>query len=119
MSHKDKSSAKNSKPPIKTPVVLNIDVFIDIFSFLEPRDWIRMERVSKQFQLCVNYWCRRLTHIGINSGVEINNYCPKLAVTPRNYVFPNRILECHSDEKLCRIASKEIVLWISRKFANI
>ena len=108
----------NDGTDVKT-VVMNIDVLIHIFSYLEINELMRLERVSKQFKICANYWFGRQRNIAINSRVGVNQYLPKGEVIPKAYAFPNRILACHSDGTPCLMASKETMLWLSRKFPNI
>ena len=111
----DKTSDSGARP--KRTVVMNSDVVLQIFSNLEINELIRLERVSKQFQMCANYWFRRLKNISINSAAKvINQYLPIYRYTGPPYAFPNKFFVTHLDGKPCLIASKQRMLWLSEKF---
>ena len=59
--------------------VLNSDVLIDILSYLECKQMVRLERVCKQFGQCVCHLIGQKKALGIGSQLffPFNNYLPK------------------------------------------
>ncbi|CAG2164616.1 unnamed protein product, partial [Oppiella nova] len=72
------SDSNSSGTSLKKPYVMNNDILIDIFSHMEIHELIRLERVSKQFQMCADYHFQRLKNIafGTKSRLWINEYLP-------------------------------------------
>ncbi|CAG2101353.1 unnamed protein product, partial [Medioppia subpectinata] len=96
-------------------LTLQLNRFID--SMKQFHELIPLERVSKHFQFCADYWFRRQKNISFNE-----NWCgidPNIDVVHNSYTFPKRYLECHSDGKLCLIGSKQLIISLSEKLPNV
>ncbi|CAG2105916.1 unnamed protein product [Medioppia subpectinata] len=104
---------------IVDPVYVNAykDVVIKMFSYLTIDELIGLERVSKEFQFCANYWFQKQKTISFNEkwcGI----YHPIDAIT-NCYTFPKQYLETNSDGKPCLIQNKQRIIWLSKKLPNI
>ncbi|CAG2114211.1 unnamed protein product, partial [Medioppia subpectinata] len=119
---KIKKSAKNDAKSVNSvDKVFGLEeLVIKIFSFLDIHELIPLERVSKQFQLCADYWFRQQKTLSFNDNYcGIYHFMPDIDVIRNSYTFPLRYINNNSDGKPCLILNKERIIWLSKKLPNI
>ncbi|CAG2113147.1 unnamed protein product [Medioppia subpectinata] len=109
----------NPKTETFQKIILNSNLILKIFSYLEIHELIPLERVCKQFQKCVNYCCEQQKTLSFNSFITFDQNLPNNDVIPFLYAFPIKYLAIHSNRNPCLIGSKERILWLAQKLPNI
>ncbi|CAG2101723.1 unnamed protein product [Medioppia subpectinata] len=117
-----KKSAKNEAKSVDSvDKVFGLEeLAINIFSYLTINELIGLERVSKQFQFCANYWLRQQKSIAFNEkfcGMDYNK--PNIDVIHNSYTFPKQYLKTNSDGKQSLIKNKKRIILLSKKLPNI
>lgn len=94
--------------------VLNSDVLINILSYLECKQMIRLESVSKQFGQCIGHLMRQKKALGIGHPLHFPfiNYLPKSERM-------NQSVHALDDRRLNLIDIKLTIATVVRKFRNV
>ncbi|CAG2117281.1 unnamed protein product [Medioppia subpectinata] len=119
---KIKKSTKNDAKSINSvEKVFDLEeLVIKIFSYLEIHELIGLERVSKQFQFCANYWFRQQKTVSFNDNYcGIYHFMPDIDVIHNSYAFPLRYLQTNANQNPCLMENKHKMIWLSKKLPNI